>query len=77
MSDLYFLLVDLLYPQVFYLLILVDVDEIIVNYPSIFELMNDLQDMGENSCLNLTSGLSRDTILAASAIYSCIFRYNY
>lgn len=27
----------------------VDLDDIVVNYPSMFELMNDLQSMGENN----------------------------
>jgi len=29
----------------------VDVDEIVVNYPSIFELMNDLRSMGESNAV--------------------------
>ncbi|KAF7721703.1 hypothetical protein EC973_004292 [Apophysomyces ossiformis] len=42
----------------------VDVDEIQVNYPSAFELMDDLRAMGENNAV-----LSRDTLMAASSIY--------
>lgn len=32
-----------------YNLTTVDVDEIVVNYPSVFELMHDLQNMGESN----------------------------
>jgi NADH dehydrogenase [ubiquinone] 1 alpha subcomplex assembly factor 5 len=29
----------------------IDVDEVIVNYPSMFELLNDLRSMGENNAV--------------------------
>ncbi|KAI8984749.1 S-adenosyl-L-methionine-dependent methyltransferase [Mycotypha africana] len=48
----------------------VDVDEIQVNYPSMFELMKDLQAMGEsNAVLTRRPLLKRDTMMAAAAIY--------
>ncbi|KAG1121274.1 hypothetical protein G6F42_012588 [Rhizopus arrhizus] len=48
----------------------VDVDEIQVNYPSAFELMQDLRAMGEsNSVLTRRPFLKRDTLLAAASIY--------
>ncbi|CAO3641636.1 unnamed protein product [Mucor hiemalis] len=48
----------------------VDVDEIQVNYPSAFELMQDLQSMGEsNAVLTRRPFLKRDTLLSAAAIY--------
>ncbi|KPP59144.1 hypothetical protein Z043_122967, partial [Scleropages formosus] len=48
----------------------VDVDDIQVHYPGIFELMSDLQGMGESNCAwNRKSMLHRDTMLAAAAIY--------
>ncbi|KAI8343200.1 S-adenosyl-L-methionine-dependent methyltransferase [Chlamydoabsidia padenii] len=48
----------------------VDVDEIQVNYPSAFELMDDLKSMGEsNAVLSRRSFLKRDTLLAAASIY--------
>nr|OQO01228.1 hypothetical protein B0A51_19008 [Rachicladosporium sp. CCFEE 5018] len=49
----------------------VDVDDIIVDYPSIFALMTDLQAMGEaNATLARgMGGLSRDVLLATEAIY--------
>ena len=49
----------------------VDVDDIIVDYPSSFALMADLQHMGEaNAALaRETSGIRRDILLAAEAIY--------
>ncbi|GAA5796765.1 hypothetical protein HPULCUR_002140 [Helicostylum pulchrum] len=48
----------------------VDVDEIQVNYPSAFELMQDLRSMGEsNAVLTRRPFLKRDTLLSAAAIY--------
>jgi NADH dehydrogenase [ubiquinone] 1 alpha subcomplex assembly factor 5 len=55
-------------------MITIDSDEICVNYPSIFELMFDLQGMGEsNASWNRRNHLSRDTIAAASAIYKQMY----
>ena len=51
-------------------MITIDADEICVSYPSIFELMFDLQGMGEsNASWNRRNHLSRETMIAASAIY--------
>uniref|UniRef100_A0A7M4F2X1 Arginine-hydroxylase NDUFAF5, mitochondrial n=1 Tax=Crocodylus porosus TaxID=8502 RepID=A0A7M4F2X1_CROPO len=48
----------------------VDTDEIQVNYPGMFELMEDLQGMGESNCSwNRKPLLHRETMLAAAAIY--------
>ncbi|XP_076851317.1 arginine-hydroxylase NDUFAF5, mitochondrial isoform X2 [Brachyhypopomus gauderio] len=48
----------------------VDVDEVQIHYPGMFEVMHDLQGMGESNCAwNRKSLLHRDTILAAAAIY--------
>lgn len=48
----------------------VDTDEVEIQYPSIFELMHDLRDMGEsNAVINRRGTLQRDTLIAASAIY--------
>ncbi|XP_043232909.1 arginine-hydroxylase NDUFAF5, mitochondrial-like [Amphibalanus amphitrite] len=48
----------------------IDVDAITVGYPSMFELMWDLQGMAENNAaVNRTLRLNRDTMLAAAAIY--------
>ncbi|XP_040837756.1 arginine-hydroxylase NDUFAF5, mitochondrial isoform X2 [Ochotona curzoniae] len=48
----------------------VDTDEIQVNYPGMFELMQDLQGMGESNCSwNRKALLHRDTMLAAAAVY--------
>ncbi|XP_008055311.1 arginine-hydroxylase NDUFAF5, mitochondrial isoform X1 [Carlito syrichta] len=48
----------------------VDTDEIQVNYPGMFELMEDLQGMGESNCSwNRRALLHRDTMLAAAAVY--------
>lgn len=52
-------------------LLTVDVDDIIVDYPSTFHLMQDLQAMGEsNAALKRTPGpLSKDVLMATDAIY--------
>ena len=52
-------------------LLTVDVDDIIVDYPNIFALMSDLQDMGEaNAALRREPGpISRDVLLATESIY--------
>ncbi|KAG8192910.1 hypothetical protein JTE90_025619 [Oedothorax gibbosus] len=48
-----------------------DTDEIKVNYPTMFELLEDLRGMGEtNAAWNRKLHIRRDTLLAASAIYS-------
>lgn len=48
----------------------IDTDEITVGFPSMFELMWDLQGMAEsNAGVNRKPHLHRDTLLAASAIY--------
>lgn len=53
-----------------YNMITLDTDEMVITYPTIFELMSDLQGMGENCC-SWTRKLSlhRDSMLAAAAIY--------
>jgi len=52
-------------------LLTVDVDDIIVDYPSVLHLMQDLQAMGEsNAALRRDAGpISRDVLLATDAIY--------
>ncbi|XP_053430272.1 arginine-hydroxylase NDUFAF5, mitochondrial [Nycticebus coucang] len=53
----------------------VDTDEIQVNYPGMFELMEDLQGMGESNCSwNRKALLHRDTMLAAAAVYKEMYR---
>nr|DBA27088.1 TPA: hypothetical protein GDO54_011267 [Pyxicephalus adspersus] len=48
----------------------VDTDEIQIHYPGMFELMKDLQGMGESNCAwNRRSLLHRDSMIAAAAIY--------
>ena len=48
----------------------VDVEEIIVNYPSPMHLLRDLQGMGESSAVVARRGfLRRDTLAAAQSIY--------
>ncbi|KAI0355402.1 S-adenosyl-L-methionine-dependent methyltransferase [Trametes cingulata] len=51
-------------------LVTVDVDEVKVAYPSMWELMEDLQNMGENNAVvGRRHFIHRDTLAAASAIY--------
>ncbi|KAM4771958.1 arginine-hydroxylase NDUFAF5, mitochondrial [Rhinophrynus dorsalis] len=48
----------------------VDTDEIQVHYPGMFEVMKDLQGMGESNCSwNRRSLLHRDSMMAAAGIY--------
>ncbi|CAH8433939.1 unnamed protein product [Schistosoma guineensis] len=52
-------------------LITLDVDEIVIHYPDIFALMNDLRFMGEsNATVHRPLRLNRDVLFAASAIYN-------
>lgn len=51
-------------------LITIDVEEMTINYPSIFELMFDLQGMAESSVAwNRRLHLNRDCLIAAASIY--------
>ncbi|NXM70821.1 NDUF5 hydroxylase, partial [Serilophus lunatus] len=58
----------------------VDTDEIQVNYPGLFEVMEDLQgkcSMGESNCSwNRKPLLHRETMLAAAAIYREMYGNN-
>ncbi|KAL0281222.1 UNVERIFIED_CONTAM: hypothetical protein PYX00_002273 [Menopon gallinae] len=48
----------------------IDTDEVVLRYRSMFDLLQELRGMGEsNSSWNRCLHLSRDTLLAASAIY--------
>ncbi|XP_054284718.1 arginine-hydroxylase NDUFAF5, mitochondrial-like [Macrosteles quadrilineatus] len=52
----------------------IDTDEIVVGYPSMFELMWDLKGMGEsNAARNRSLHLSREKMLAAAAIYQELY----
>jgi len=51
-------------------LVTIDVDEVKFGYPSMWELMEDLRDMGEsNAVMGRHHYIRRDTLAAASAIY--------
>ncbi|KAA0190429.1 S-adenosyl-L-methionine-dependent methyltransferase [Fasciolopsis buskii] len=51
-------------------LITLDVEELVVHYPNMFCLMDDLRNMGEsNAAWNRPLHVHRDVLLAASAIY--------
>ncbi|KAJ2752714.1 hypothetical protein H4S06_003877 [Coemansia sp. BCRC 34490] len=48
----------------------IDIDNIVVNYPSMLHLVSDINAMGEgNAVVQRLSLIKRDTLLAASAIY--------
>jgi len=63
----------------------VDVDEIVVEYPSVFELLMDLQAMGEGNAIinknnnngngngNEKIGLRRDVLIALDAAYRAMY----
>lgn len=52
----------------------IDTDEIVVGYPSMFELMWDLKGMAEsNAAFNRPLHLGRDTMLAAASIYRDLY----
>ncbi|WOO76991.1 Arginine-hydroxylase NDUFAF5, mitochondrial [Vanrija pseudolonga] len=52
----------------------VDTDDVTINYPSMWELMQDLRDMGEsNAILGRKTHVSRDVLLAAEAIYKELY----
>eukprot|EP00731_Ephydatia_muelleri_P022199 Em0014g790a len=51
-----------------------DVDEVKVNFPSMFELMSDLKGMGESNCAwNRRNYIKRSTLCAAAAIYKELY----
>jgi NADH dehydrogenase [ubiquinone] 1 alpha subcomplex assembly factor 5 len=49
----------------------VDVEDLTIHYPSMWDLMSDLRDMGEsNAILGRKAQIGRDTLIAADAIYN-------
>ncbi|KAG8763589.1 hypothetical protein FRC11_001158, partial [Ceratobasidium sp. 423] len=54
-------------------LLTVDTDDVRISYPSIWELMEDLRDMGEsNAIVSRNTFIKRDTLIAADAIYKAL-----
>lgn len=47
----------------------IDVDEVVVDYPDLLTLLDELRLMGENNCLYEREPLSKDVVLAAEPIY--------
>lgn len=48
----------------------IDTDEMVIGYPSMFELLHDLKGMGEsNAAYNRPLTINREVLLSASAIY--------
>ncbi|XP_012280977.1 arginine-hydroxylase NDUFAF5, mitochondrial [Orussus abietinus] len=57
-----------------YNMLTIDTDEIVIGFPSMFELLWDVKGMGENNASrNRKLHLNRDTLLAAAAIYSQLY----
>lgn len=55
-------------------LITVDISELTINYPSMFELMFDLQGMGESNASIIGSlHMHRDVLQAAAALYQTLY----
>jgi len=53
----------------------IDTDEMVIGYPSMFELLHDLKGMAEsNAAFNRPLTLSRDVLLSASAIYDEMYK---
>jgi len=51
-----------------------DTDELIIRYPSMFELMADLKGMGENNAVIQRSlRLNKDTMFSAAALYDKLY----
>lgn len=51
-------------------LLTIDIDNLTINYPSMWELIEDLKLMGESNAINgRRTHISRDTLIAASEIY--------
>ncbi|KAK4687799.1 NADH dehydrogenase [ubiquinone] 1 alpha subcomplex assembly factor 5, partial [Tremellales sp. Uapishka_1] len=52
----------------------IDVEDLVINYPSVWELMSDLRDMGEsNAILGRKAAVGRDVLLAAEGIYKELY----
>lgn len=52
----------------------IDTDEIVVGYPSLFELMGDLKGMAENNAaFNRPLNINKDILMAAGAIYKELY----
>ncbi|XP_065568721.1 arginine-hydroxylase NDUFAF5, mitochondrial-like [Artemia franciscana] len=54
----------------------IDSDEMVINYPSMFELLWDLKGMGENNAAwTRKPYLQRDSLMAAAAVYKEMYGY--
>lgn len=52
----------------------IDIDEMTINYPTMYELMFDLKGMAENNCSwSRKPALHRDTMMSAAAIYKAMY----
>lgn len=54
-------------------MVTIDVEEIVVHYPNIFAIMEDLQLMGENNANRVRpDALSKETLISTQAIYQAL-----
>lgn len=58
-----------------FVMVTVDVDDVVVDYPDVFALLADLGWMGEGNAVmgRLKGPVGRDVLLAAQAIYSALY----
>ncbi|XP_076463601.1 arginine-hydroxylase NDUFAF5, mitochondrial-like [Babylonia areolata] len=57
-----------------YTMLTIDIDEMAITYPTMYELMYDLKGMGENNCSwSRKLLLHRDTMAAAASIYQTMY----
>ncbi|GMM38828.1 hypothetical protein DASC09_061670 [Saccharomycopsis crataegensis] len=52
-----------------YKMVTIDIDEVVIDYPDLLTIMDELKLMGENNCLFEREPLSKETLLAADPIY--------
>lgn len=53
----------------------IDTDEMVIGYPSMFELLHDLRGMAEsNAAFNRPLTINRDVLIAASSIYNEMYK---
>ena len=58
-----------------YTLLTVDVEDVVVDFPSIFELMMDLNEAGEGNKTTMMNGfVGRDVLVASEAIYRSVYK---
>lgn len=54
-------------------LVTIDLDDIIVEYPSMFELIGDLNAMGQGNALSTCGYIGQDVLIGAAATYQSVY----